>query len=825
MELAQGLKLLGEAIQKDRLVVLAGAGVSMGPPAALPSWSGFVEKMAGEAAKYDESRATMIRRFAADPVKAGTYFALHNEVPKRAREAFFLETFKTKPEDVTPLAKQIAKLQAKQILTTNYDRLLEYAVGSSVTTVGNTDQELASVNSLWNSTRYLVHIHGRSAVYDTLVYNEATYERVSRQGTYRELLKLSFMQNQVVALGFGWTDPPFIAALRFIVDQMSSASHFQHFAVLPQQSNADRSLLRAANINVLEYDSTNGHTAVERFVADLSRFKPGYTPQTIHIGELTESLVCIYSSLCDPGKERAYASATGALVAEQLSSGPLTEPEVISRVARRAVMSADEASALVSAGMTYLRSKDMIGVKDGRIVMTQSQTVDRTSSVTTSVLGRLRDSNKDQYAHFVRSVVTHVMMAEGKAAARAFVNQDQPEMYVLDRLVREAIAEVECPKHIREDLRRACVSVLSEPTKKDSEALYWLAHAAYVLERVFLNPTERVLGDALGWRLYLDSNVVMRALPPGAGSHPGLKSILERCVRLGMPIVVLGPFVLEMVEHAQRLGQKLQKARITSEKALTSYLRATPHRERSPFLEWYVSGRKTQAWKSYEQFLLTTRLASADGVSELIERMGVSIEGEDAIRTMDSSERETLWSELKDWRNADQDSQGVRRLRRAEATQVVWLARMRTQGKRAWFLSQDGQLRRALKYVADGRYSGYVMTPTAWAFRLQEQHWGDVDVRGFAELVWAVPQQTTMEELQRLAMVRIVEIAPELVKGNPDHVRDLIEDRFSRHNAVVEAAARVDDTEYSPAADLSEQLLEPTVDEIIEQLRQAPGKR
>ncbi len=60
----------------------------------------------------------------------------------------------------------------------------------------------------------LVHVHGRCHAYDNIDYSQATYKELTRTAPYQYLLKRAFSQYAVLAFGFGFTDPPFLALRR-----------------------------------------------------------------------------------------------------------------------------------------------------------------------------------------------------------------------------------------------------------------------------------------------------------------------------------------------------------------------------------------------------------------------------------------------------------------------------------------------------------------------------------------------------------------------------------------------------------------------------------
>jgi hypothetical protein len=96
-------RMLDQA-SKGRLVVLAGAGVSMPPPSRRPSWPALVEHMATHAAKFSEARAkAMLEQKQTDLLAAIDLYEIGNAIPKRDREQFLREEFQTEPHQVPEL--------------------------------------------------------------------------------------------------------------------------------------------------------------------------------------------------------------------------------------------------------------------------------------------------------------------------------------------------------------------------------------------------------------------------------------------------------------------------------------------------------------------------------------------------------------------------------------------------------------------------------------------------------------------------------------------------------------------------------------------------
>jgi len=823
-------------IAAGRLVVLTGAGASAGPPRQLPDWSGMVSQMIARVAPVSAKRAALMEelRDQRNLIGAASLFAQHGGLPKADRQRFFVEQFATETSDTTQLTEAVAGLQVRHWLTTNYDELLSRALHRrNVAVYGNSASDLSSAISLWSVRPSLIHLHGQAHLYDSIVYSDETYNRISSQDTYVHLLRDVFIRHSVLAIGFGWTDPPFLETLRHIRDKMSGAGRHPHYAILPSTTTADLELLRSANFCLVQYDASGGHSFVQQFVGNLRAAAPtelanGVSKSAIHD---LETLASVYAAITDPNRRNTYQIAAGTLVLTELRAQPRTRPELISCVATRLGTTNADSGKLVDCGLDYLEPLGAVRVVGERLAVQLEFPELRpaiTDPVVDAILVRMTSHDRgvavtERLRASVRHVVAYAMLAQGKAVARAFANEDDPDAYVLHKLVDSGVSQSDCPIGQRRALAIACREILIEPSPEVSRVLFDLATAAYALERVFLNPVDSNVGEALRWRLYLDSNVAMRMLDSSSDLNGSLRTLRVRCERLGTPLHVLGPFLDEIVAHVEIVGRLIAGLHVRSLQGLERYMKAIPRQELSPILLWYARGMAQGLWKSYEGFLSKSGLGTMEGAARTFAKLGIHIEGHNAVARMDTSVRETLWAELRSWRRHDQESQGARRLRRAEATQVVWLSHIRKEGYRGWFLSRDGQLRRALKFVLSGEYSGYVITPSAWMMRLRELNWGDLDMQGFAELMWIVPQQGPVESLKKLAMARVLEQEPDLAGRNPDWLRDEIEVRFERCGSLIEAAADVSgpDEELHVAESLARQIVDPTVEELLDQLARA----
>ena len=533
-------------------------------------------------------------------------------------------------------------------------------------------------------------------------------------------------------------------------------------------------------------------------------------------------LVGLYSALYQKDTS-AYDAACASLILK-ITEGRQTWPKplVMQRLGQAAHASPGASRDMLEAGLALL-TRASVASQNGAEIQISSRPQPSSPDldpVVSAVQTRLRTYGsfveERGLAEKVRAALSHVMLAQGMAVAQAFANQDAPAAYSLETIVAEAVAAVGISHALRDDLSKSLIGVIGEPEPEVSRILFRLAHSAYALETVFLNPLEADLGSLLQWRVYLDSNVVLRTMSPGVPESAGFRDLFERLSKLNTPLLLLQPFALEIIEHSRRQAGILQALGISSVEALRSYVGGIPKSERSPVLLWFLAETSRSGWRDMGRFLGDIGLAHVESLRRSLARYGIKIEGENITRRFDTSTRETLWDALRQWRGGGK-TPNARRLRRNEATQIEYLLRLREKGIRTWFLSVDGRLRQALKFIEGGRYAGFVITPTAWAHRLADLHWGEVDMAGFAELMWCLPERSPRERLAQIAIRQVIDRIPDKTLIKPDWLRDRVEAAFT--DGAVDSFVRGDAVEKAEIFDdLVAQLVPKAVDAILDEI-------
>ena len=217
------LAALVRDIQTHGLVIVAGAGLSMGPPSSLPGWTAinraFLENLALLLARHTEGQAGFeVANFIVERLEtAGVALPdFQAQLAEESLGAHYFELFRTLDiETWNPAHAAIAALAStgllKAVVTTNFDRLIELAMTSAgarpaVYASPSEFEALAPALAGASGTDVpIIKVHGSVNRPDTLV--DTLRQRVQgRPASLEAALTGLFSKHTVLVVGFSGAD-------------------------------------------------------------------------------------------------------------------------------------------------------------------------------------------------------------------------------------------------------------------------------------------------------------------------------------------------------------------------------------------------------------------------------------------------------------------------------------------------------------------------------------------------------------------------------------------------------------------------------------------
>ena len=269
-----------DALRDGKLVVFAGAGVSMGKPACLPDFEGLADRIAAGTGQTRQS---------SEPVDRFLGRLQHRQVDVHARAAQALSRNDLKPTELhRDLLRLFSGAGHVRVVTTNFDRLFEQASKGVFNSIPELFQ--APALPLGNDFNGIVHVHGTVIHAGGMVLTDKDFGRAYlTEGWARRFLVALFREFTVLFVGYGHNDtvmhylaralPESVAGRRFALTGEHDAN-LQRWGVLgiesikyPQDNDADYSKLHEG-VRRLAEEFGRGVLDWQRDITELARKKP-----------------------------------------------------------------------------------------------------------------------------------------------------------------------------------------------------------------------------------------------------------------------------------------------------------------------------------------------------------------------------------------------------------------------------------------------------------------------------------------------------------------------------------------------------------------------
>lgn len=209
--------------------------------------------------------------------------------------------------------RTLVQLPFKGLLTTNYDTVLETALGETNSpspdewslVVGNhANQRVSEFLLSLDSDKFprrVAHLHGKYDFPESIILSLEDYIKIYKMrphdsggklqetapswSPHRKLLWALLATRRVVFIGFGMSDPLITGILDFVSSDLWRWDESVHFAIMPiTQRDKERSILRAKELRrelgvevVFYEDFHNSHVGLRRLIAEIAESCRGVT--------------------------------------------------------------------------------------------------------------------------------------------------------------------------------------------------------------------------------------------------------------------------------------------------------------------------------------------------------------------------------------------------------------------------------------------------------------------------------------------------------------------------------------------------------------------
>ena len=224
MEPQELIASFGEYVDHGEATILVGAGLSL--EADYPGWSDLMAPVreALQAPAVDDL-----------PLLAQYYVNEHSE--EALQRLVRQELHQEEPPEPLESHRRLASLRLAEIWTTNYDDLIERAVGNDARAYV-ADNDLAQVGSGTGCRVYKMHGSLTSESTQLVIARDQYIRYPDSHPRFWALLQASFLTKSFLFIGFSFSDPNFDHVFD-IVRRARHVIHRQHFAIMRRPDDAE----------------------------------------------------------------------------------------------------------------------------------------------------------------------------------------------------------------------------------------------------------------------------------------------------------------------------------------------------------------------------------------------------------------------------------------------------------------------------------------------------------------------------------------------------------------------------------------------------------
>lgn len=257
----------------QRAIIFLGSGVSASSKTdkgiSPPGWKGLLLDAKTRFVK-DASDAELVQQFIDRNLLLDAAELIFSKVGQPDRRAFFNEKLAAPEYIPSSLHESIQAINAKIVITTNYDQIYEeqcgaLKVGKGYSVRSYADEKL--LNDIRSRDNVIIKAHGCVRNTEEIILTRSDYFRIKKDHSYfYKILDSLLLVNSVLFLGCSMTDPD----IQLVLENANVAAYTDHphYAVIPKGTHSAlvRSMQSSYNIKALEYEQANenDHSLLEK---------------------------------------------------------------------------------------------------------------------------------------------------------------------------------------------------------------------------------------------------------------------------------------------------------------------------------------------------------------------------------------------------------------------------------------------------------------------------------------------------------------------------------------------------------------------------------
>ena len=728
-------------LETGEFVLFLGAGIGL--DAGLPDWNNSLREIADRLRSFAPQYAQLMT----DEAEAGRFlqsaellYLAPIAVDDRAR--ILQEVFDKQPL-ITRRLRLLTLTRCQGIVTTNFDRSLGIAAGeaqASLVHFGESDQDLAAARV--ESQKFLVRLHGRIEVPESLVIADRHYRALPEREPYIGFFRELFLNRNLLFFGFSFDDPVISKLIGEMTRAVRSQFRREAYALVANPPPKLVETLRQSCIVTVPYNPSDDHTAAWELLADYRTGAPPISAEQFEADQVRSHLATAYARAKGRQFRADRESMLSALMMPVLSdydrNAIVNVDEFVSKIEQRLALPRHFDRGHLMESLKMLERDGVVVFQGADLLIGDIQTPQELAKDATrladGLIGRakirFRESGLESQRPLLDQLVLTAMALDGLHLAHTLIRQQPLDSERLERVIDQATRRVQIPQRY---LTAAIVALTDLITSPDPEEEQILTNIAAVVFGTTLLLADPLLADKVASPFhqgaYVDASVLLPWLADGHPLKPAYDSVLSSFDVSS--IRVLSGYLNEVVSHRRLALDSIRQGGLDDLAKFKRYASLFEMHNLNVFLGGYAGSLERGGTEAFNEYL--QRVAPFDNeadVKRTLEARGLVVENHKLKDYGLAGElKAALWERGKIRENV---------VVAHDAAQMEVLCSIKDRERRPYFITADRALIRATGATSLRHVLPHVLLPQQVAFLIHMAARETSGLQAFSRTLWTV---------------------------------------------------------------------------------------
>ena len=763
-------------LDTGEFVLLLGAGIGM--EAGFTGWKDSLLEVAAQLKPLAPNYAKlMVEDAKADRFLESAELLYLAPVTSHDRDRILRHVFDKEP-NITRRLRLLTLTRCQGFVTTNFDRSLELAASEAkapIVRFGESDQDLAAARV--ETRKFLVRLHGRIEVPESLVLAQRHYRTVPERDAYLGFFRELFVNRNLVFFGFSFADPVISQLIGDMTRAVRSVFRREAYALVaaaPPQLNES---LRASGIVAVPYSPASAHDAAWRLLAVHREGESPVGTDRYEVEQVRSYLAAAYAR----AKGRRFRADQGRMlsalmmpVLSEHGSGTVVDiDEFLAAVEERLALPRHFERFHLVESLKLLEGDGIVALRGASLVVGDipqpKELAKDADRLARGLIARARirfdAANLESQRPLLDQLIISVMALDGLHLAHTLIRRHPLDSGRLETIINEAIRRVRIPERFVALTATTLIDLIVSPDAEEEQILGNIAAVVFGTALLLADPLQMDrVGNPFLKGAYVDASVLLPWLADGHPLSLAYASVLQS-FKPGS-VRVLSGYLNEIVNHRRLAREHCERGGFEDARKFKRYVNLFELHNINVYLGGYAGSLQHGGTETFDEYLQRVAPFKCETeVQRILEDRGLVVE--DHV-LQDYGLAGELKAALRE-RGKVRDDIVVAH----DAAQMEVLRDVKDPENRAYFITADRALVRSVGETSSRHVLPNVLLPQQVGFLARMASRNAAGLEAFSRTLWTVGENVA-DKVRRYYTNRVLREYEEGLVAEVDTILDAL---------------------------------------------------